>query len=173
MTDPLTSNLILQPDGSILIKARRRLGATPPCGHSEPESSYRDPHTSAHRTARCHGALLVVKGNGRDSVTDGSIWISTRPCPKCGWLTEPFSRIFAPETCNSSTMMEWPRETHRSMDEARGGGGDEIEYDTLTDTFRFRVGSGPSPYSIVPNPTPFDLLRGAELVARFADSVVI
>lgn len=60
---------------------------TPPCGHAEPESDYRDPETGAHRTARCEGdGRLVVRGTGHDSVTDGHMFISARKCPKCGEL---------------------------------------------------------------------------------------
>jgi hypothetical protein len=54
-----------------------------PCGHTEPESDYRDPDTGKHRTARCEGGRLVVRGNGRDSVTDGTTFLSARPCPHC------------------------------------------------------------------------------------------
>ncbi len=59
-------------------------GNTPsPCGYTEPESDYRDIDTGAHRTAKCEGGRLVVRGNLLDSVTDGTQFISSRPCPKC------------------------------------------------------------------------------------------
>ena len=63
--------------------AAERQYPPPPCGHSEPESDYRDPDTGAHRTARCEGGWLVVRGNGHDSTTDGHMFISSRRCPKC------------------------------------------------------------------------------------------
>ena len=53
------------------------------CGYVEPESEWRDPDTGEHRLARCEGGKLVVRGNGLDSKTDGSMWISTRECPRC------------------------------------------------------------------------------------------
>lgn len=53
------------------------------CGHSEPESFYRDPENGKHRTAQCEKGMLVVRGNGIDSVTNGSMFISSRPCPVC------------------------------------------------------------------------------------------
>lgn len=57
-----------------------------PCGHSEPETNYCDPDTGEpkSRTAKCEGrGRLVIRGNGLDSFTDGTIFISSRACPKC------------------------------------------------------------------------------------------
>lgn len=55
----------------------------PPCGHTEPESDYREPETGKYRTARCEGGFLVVRGTGYDSVTDGVINVASRLCPGC------------------------------------------------------------------------------------------
>lgn len=61
----------------------RRAG-TPPCGYTEPESTWRDPDTGKHRTARCEGrGRLVVRGTGLDAVTDGKMFITARDCPRC------------------------------------------------------------------------------------------
>lgn len=54
-----------------------------PCGYSEPESNWRDPDTGKHRTARCEGGRLVVRGNGLGSFTDGGMFITARICPRC------------------------------------------------------------------------------------------
>lgn len=61
----------------------RFVGTPAPCGHSEPESDYRDPDTGAHRTAFCEGGRLVVRGTGNDSVTNGSVFITGRACSQC------------------------------------------------------------------------------------------
>lgn len=57
-----------------------------PCGYWEAESNYREPGTGAHRTAKCEGGRLVIRGNGIDSTTDGNIFITSRPCPQCAKL---------------------------------------------------------------------------------------
>lgn len=77
-------------------------------------------------------------------------------------------RYFSPEVIGDySTMREW--EDLEAMDEIRGGGGDELEYDELTDMFGYSEGSGLSPVIWVRNPCPGDLIRGAIEVARIAD----
>jgi len=53
------------------------------CGHSEPESTWSDPDTGAHRTAHCEFGRLVSRGNGLDSFTDGTIFMTSRWCPVC------------------------------------------------------------------------------------------
>jgi hypothetical protein len=120
--------------------------------------------------------MLVVRGTGHDSVTDGAmyngVFISSRECPQCGWLTRPFSRCFATEVIGADPcedMREWDLREQEDMDEVRGGGGDVLSYDTLTDVFKFALGSGVGPECVVSNPCPGRPLDGARLVWRFAD----
>ena len=70
-----------------------------------------------------------------------------------------------------STMTEvLPPEWYDFM-KARGGAGDELEYDAIRDRFGFYEGTGVSPIVWVDNPSPGDNLNGARFVAQLADAM--
>lgn len=80
-------------------------------------------------------------------------------------------RIFARVDLNDreSPMTEFA--SHDDACEVRGGGGDEIEYNTVTDSFTFELGSGVGQTVIISNPCPVaPLIDAAELVADLADA---
>ena len=146
------------------LKGRR--GAVPPCGFKQKESN--PAHSS--RFWRCEGSMIVLRGDGV-GYSDGSLLIEQKDCPNCGWKTRPWNRVFAPPTCDGTAdqCVEWSLEDQKDIDDTRGGGGDELEYDTCTDTFRFALGSGPGPQCYVSNPRPDNPAEGAKIVYRMAD----
>lgn len=55
-----------------------------PCGYREPEGPVHPLSPNGMvRTAVCEGGRLVIRGNGVDSYTDGTMFIGGRNCPRC------------------------------------------------------------------------------------------
>lgn len=152
-------------------KQTLKTGSVSPCGYTEPEDNSGWEHTPTNRVWQCEGGRIVVRGDDI-GYEPGSIFISGRDCPKCGWKIKPWSRVFAPPDCDGTAdqCVEWDREAQITMDDARGGGGDELEYDGVLDMFRFNLGSGPGPMCYVTNPRPGNPLEGAKIVYRMADT---
>jgi hypothetical protein len=149
---------------------RARRGAVPSCGWNEPEDNSLWAETPTTRRWTCEGSRAVLRGDGH-GYNPGPLWINEKDCPVCGWKTLPWSRVFAPPTCDdlAHQCVEWSQEDQKNLCEIRGGAGDELEYDTVSDTFRFDLGSGPGPQCYVSNPCPGNPAEGAKVVYRMAD----
>lgn len=76
-------------------------------------------------------------------------------------------RYFAHARLDGGPMQDWGEDPDAAFN-ARGGGGDELDYDPDSDTFTYSLGG--LRWKTMPNPCPGDVLAGAVEVAKQADA---